>query len=70
MTLAQFPEIKKMTSRQKMQLADEIWLDAISDKTPVPALHKKTLDARWADYKTGKTKRINRKELERWFAKK
>jgi hypothetical protein len=40
MILAQFPEIKKMTSRQKMRLANELWLDAISDKTPVPASHK------------------------------
>lgn len=53
-----------------MRLADEIWLDAISDKTPVPASHKKTLDSRWADYKAGKVKRISRAELERWLAKK
>lgn len=70
MTLAQFPEIKKMTSRQKIRLANEIWLDAMSDEMPVPAGHKKTLDARWTDYKAGKVKTISLEEMKRRLSKK
>ena len=70
MTLAQFPEIKKMTSRQKIRLANEIWLDAMSDEMPVPAAHKKTLDSRWADYKAGKVKTISLEEMKRWLDRK
>lgn len=59
MTLAQFPEL------QKLALADELWIDATSDKTPVPAQHKKILADRWRDYKSGKAKTITLDEMER-----
>ncbi len=65
--LAAYPELQKLTNRQKCKLADELWASAMNtgDKTPVPESHKKALDARLAAYRSGKTKRISFEEMER-----
>jgi len=70
MTLAQLPALKKLPAREKFALADELWLDAMSDKASVPAHHKEILDTRWRDYKAGKIKTITLAELERRLDKK
>jgi len=70
MTLAQLPALKKLPASEKFALADELWLDAMSDKSTVPAHHKKILDERWRDYKAGKIKTITFAELERRLDKK
>ena len=68
MTLASFPALKKLPNRQKLELADALWQAGISDATPVNAKQKKLLDARWADYQAGKSKRISIAELEKRLA--
>ena len=70
MTLADFPQLKKLPKRQRLQLAEELWLSSVDDTSPVSAAHKKTLDSRWSAYQAGKVSRISLAELERRLAKK
>ena len=70
MTLAQFPTLQKLSSKEKLKLAEELWFSGISDQAPVSASHKRTLDKRWAAYQAGSSKRISLAELERRLAKK
>ena len=65
MTLAAFPELKKLPKRQRLELAEELWLSGIDDSSPVSPAQKKLLDARWAAYRSGNVKRITLAELER-----
>lgn len=69
MTLAQFPELTKLSKRQRMKLAEELWFSGVDDSLPVNPTHKKILDERWASYKAGKVKRITLPELERRLAR-
>ena len=64
MTLAQFPEIRRLTRTQKLKLAEELWLDAVDDSMPVQAKHRQLIETRWQDYRSGKMKRISLDELE------
>jgi putative addiction module component (TIGR02574 family) len=65
MTLAAFPDLKKLPKRQRLELAEELWLSGIDDSSPVSPAQKKLLDARWAAYRSGTVKRITLAELER-----
>ena len=65
MTLAEFPALQTLTSDEKMSLADELWIDAMSDDMPVSEEHKRLLDERWHAYKSGKAKAITLEEMER-----
>lgn len=65
MTLASFPELKRLPRQQKLKLADELWQAGVSDSTPVSTEQKRLLDSRWADYQAGRTKRISLKELDK-----
>lgn len=69
MTLTRYPELMKLSDRQKLALADALWQAGIGAATPVAAQQKKLLDSRWTDYRAGKTKRITQDELERRLAK-
>lgn len=69
MTLARFPELTKLSKRQRMKLAEELWFSGVDDSLPVNPVHKKILDERWAAYKTGKIRRIPLSELERRLAR-
>jgi len=70
MTLASFPQLAKLPKRQRLKLAEELWLSGIDDATNVSAAHKKLLDQRWAAYQTGSAKRITLSELERRLSRK
>jgi putative addiction module component (TIGR02574 family) len=63
MTLSAFPELRKLTARQRIKLADELWQSSVSDSARVPPKQQKLLNERWSAYKTGKMKRISIKEL-------
>jgi putative addiction module component (TIGR02574 family) len=63
MTLAAFPELRKLSRSERLKLADELWQSGISDATRVPAKQQKVLTERWTAYKSGKMKRISMKEL-------
>ena len=65
MSLASYPELKKLPRHQKLKLADELWQAGVSDAMPVSATQKRMLDARWSDYQKGEAKRISMAELER-----
>ncbi len=70
MTLASFPRLRRLPKRQRLKLAEELWLSSIDDSAPVPGEHKMLLDKRWAAYRSGKVKAISLAELERRLAKK
>jgi putative addiction module component (TIGR02574 family) len=63
MTLAAFPELRKLSVNQRLNLADELWQSGISDSARVPAKQQKILTERWTAYKSGKMKRISMREL-------
>jgi len=69
MPLADYPELQKLSRRAKNQLAEELWQAANAD-APVTAAQRRTLDSRWADYKSGKTQAISLTELKRRLAAK
>jgi putative addiction module component (TIGR02574 family) len=62
--------LRRLPKRQRLKLAEELWLSSIDDTAPVPAKHKKILDERWAAYQSGKVKPISLAELERRLARK
>jgi putative addiction module component (TIGR02574 family) len=70
MTLASFPELKKLSKRDRLKLAEELWFSGIDDSAPVGKLDKELLDERWKAYRTGKAKRISLTELERRLKRK
>jgi putative addiction module component (TIGR02574 family) len=65
MSLEHFPELLRLPKRKRMQLADELWLSCMDDRSKMPKWHQTTLDQRWSAYRDGKVKRISLKELER-----
>ena len=65
MSLAQFPELKKLPKRQKLKLAEELWRAAVDDRLPVSAGDRALLDSRWKAYRVGKAERISMTEMER-----
>ena len=69
MTLADFPQLKKLPKKHRQRLADELWQSSIDDATPVSTTHRKLLDDRWRSYQSGKSKRITLAELERRLAR-
>lgn len=64
MALARFPELQNLTKRQKLKLAEELWLDAVDDGKKMTAQHRRLVDTRWGAYRAGKVKRISMAELE------
>src|SRR5688572_12731482 len=50
--LADFPEVQALSTREKLELVDELWQDLARelDKLDVTAEEKKILDDRWADF--------------------
>jgi len=68
MTLADFPELTKLSKRQRMKLAQELWISGADDSLPANPAHKKILDERWSAYQTGKIRPVTLPELERRLA--
>ena len=65
MTLANFPELKRLPPRARLKIAEELWDSAISDKLPVPARHKSLIRARREAYSLGKTSTLTMAELKK-----
>jgi len=56
----------RLPKRKRLEIAESLWLSVADEKKmPVPESHKKTLDARLADYRAGKTKPVSHDELMR-----
>ena len=62
--------MRRLPKRQRLKLAEELWISSIDDSAPVSPEHKKTLDKRWSAYRAGKVKPISMTELERRLARK
>lgn len=69
MSLASFPQLQKLPKKQRLKLAEELWVSGIDDDVPVSPADRRLLDNRWRDYESGKLKRITLAELERRLAK-
>jgi putative addiction module component (TIGR02574 family) len=63
MTLASFPQLKRLPARKRLQLAEALWDSAVSDDLPVPTSHKKLLRERRAAYERGEMRIITMDEL-------
>jgi putative addiction module component (TIGR02574 family) len=50
MTLADFPKLRALSTREKLELVQALWLEVAHDlaSLEVDAEEKKTLDKRWA----------------------
>jgi putative addiction module component (TIGR02574 family) len=66
MKVADFPALKRLSARQKLRLAEELWFDGVDeDSLPVPPWHKELLAERLQAFKRGKLKTISTDELKR-----
>ena len=63
MTLADFPELKRLSPRSRLKMAEELWDSAVTDDLRVPASHKVVVRSRRAAYARGELKTITIKEL-------
>lgn len=54
MKLVDLPEVQALSTREKLQLVDELWLDVAHemDSLEVTEEEKKLLDERWAKFLT------------------
>lgn len=56
----------RLPKRKRLEIAETLWLSvADEEKMPVLESHKKVLDARLADYRSGKSRPIPHEELMR-----
>jgi putative addiction module component (TIGR02574 family) len=54
----------RLPKRKRLEIAERLWLSvADEERMPLPERHKKTLDARLANYRSGKSKPISHEEL-------
>jgi len=65
MTLAQFPELKRLSKPARLRIAEELWDSAASNSLPVPASHKSLIRGRRAAYASGTAKTVTMSELKR-----
>jgi putative addiction module component (TIGR02574 family) len=65
MKLADFPELARLTARQRMQVAEELWDSAASDALPVPIAHKRLIRSRRAAYERGEMGTVTMTELKK-----
>jgi putative addiction module component (TIGR02574 family) len=63
MTLARFPELKRLSPRDRLKIAEQLWDSAASDELPVPASHKSLLKSRREAYVRGEMKVVSMAEL-------
>jgi putative addiction module component (TIGR02574 family) len=65
MTLANFPELRRLPRRARLKIAEELWDSAVEEALPVPSSHKALLNERRAAYLRGETKTLTMRELKR-----
>ena len=63
MTLADFPQLRRLPPRQRLNLAEQLWDSAVTDALPVPESHKKLIRSRRQAYERGKVAVITIEEL-------
>lgn len=65
MTLANFPELKRLPVRSRLKIAEELWDSAATEALPVPASHKTLLRSRREAYARGSLKTMTMAELKK-----
>jgi putative addiction module component (TIGR02574 family) len=65
MTLADFPKLKRLSPRQRLKIAEELWDSAASNALPVPASHKTLIRTRRAAFDRGELGTVTMEELRR-----
>lgn len=65
MTLANFPELKRLPARSRLKIAEELWDSAASVDLPVPVSHKALLRSRRTAYASGEIKTVTMAELKK-----
>lgn len=65
MTLADFPQLKRLPSRQRLKLAEQLWDSAATDALPVPVSHKRLIQSRRKAYVQGQIATLTMEELKR-----
>lgn len=56
----------KLPKRRRLEIAESLWLSVADEEgMPVPEGHKEILNARLADYRSGKSKPVSHEELMR-----
>lgn len=63
MTLANFPELKRLTPTQRMKIAEELWDSAANNALSVPASHRKLVRSRRAAYERGEVETLTMAQL-------
>lgn len=65
MTLASFPELRRLSRAERLRIAEELWDSAVSDDLPVPASHKSIIRKRREAYARGEAKTVTMAELKK-----
>lgn len=65
MTLANFPELKRLPVRSRLKIAEELWDSAATEALPVPSSHKTLLRSRREAYARGSLKTMTMAELKK-----
>jgi putative addiction module component (TIGR02574 family) len=55
----------RLPREKRLEIAESLWLSVADDQMPVPSGHKKILETRLADYRSGRSKPISHDELMR-----
>ena len=56
----------RLPKRKRLEIAESLWLSVADEqKMAVPENHKRVLDVRMADYRSGKSKPVTHAELMR-----
>lgn len=70
MNLADFPNVKALSTVEKLQLVDEIWAEIGANllQSEVTSEEKRLLDDRWAKYQRNPESALSLEELKRKVA--
>jgi putative addiction module component (TIGR02574 family) len=65
MTLADFPQLKRLPARQRLKLAEQLWDSTATESLSVPTSHKELLRSRRTAYKQGRVGTLTMDELKK-----
>ncbi len=65
MTLADFPQLKRLPPRHRLKLAEQLWDSAASDSLAVSACHKRVVNSRRKAYEQGQIATLTMGELKK-----
>ena len=65
MTLADFPQLKRLPPRQRLKLAEQLWDSVATDSLAVPVSHKRLIHSRRKAYEQGQIATLTMDELKK-----